>query len=308
MSAQVAVCGLGRMGRPIAARIAKAGFPLQVWNRTTAAAQSLAAETGVRAAATPAEACRDANVVVTMLTDGPAVLDVLGRPDGILAGLRPGAVVVDCSTTGADHALRAAALCADAGVSFLDCPVSGSTAVAERGELALMVGGDAEVLEQVRPVLGQFGRTVVRLGPTGAGAAAKVAVNGLLHTFSTALAESLVAAEAAGVSRSALFEVLAASVLSNTYLNYKRDAFVDPEHAPVAFDLTTATKDLTLAVEASRAAHLPVSIIDTARQLHCQALEDGYGDKDIAAMVAWFNATVDDDRDAKPDDRIVERS
>src|SRR5205085_2148202 len=152
--------------------------------------------------------------------------------------------VVDCSTTGAHHARTAARICQDPGASFLYCPVSGSTAVAERGELGLMVGGDAEVLERVRPVLSRFGKTIVHLGPTGAGAAAKVAVNGLLHTFSTALAESLVAAEAAGVSRSALFDVLAAGVLSNTFLNYKRDAFIDPYHSPVAFDLSTATKDL----------------------------------------------------------------
>ena len=116
--------------------------------------------------------------------------------------------------------------------------------MAERGELGLMVGGEADVLERVRPVLEALGKTVVHVGPTGAGAAAKVAVNGLLHTFSTALAESLVAAQAAGVSRAALFDVLAGGVLANTFLDYKRQAFIDPDHTAVAFDLSTATKDL----------------------------------------------------------------
>jgi 3-hydroxyisobutyrate dehydrogenase-like beta-hydroxyacid dehydrogenase len=296
------------MGRPIAARIARAGFPLAVWNRTPAAANSFAGSTGARAAATPAEACRDADVVITMLTDGPAVLQVLGGPDGVLAGLQAGAVVVDCSTTGADYARRAADLCRQAGVAFLDCPVSGSTAVAERGELGLMVGGEEEVLKQVRPVLEQFGKNVVHLGPTGAGAAAKIAVNGLLHTFSTALAESLVAAEAAGVSRAALFDVLAAGVLANTFLNYKREAFTDPEHTAVAFDLATATKDLTLAVDATRHAHLPVSLIERTLQLHRQALDDGYGDKDMAAMAAWLRGTVGHDREPETDGRSLERN
>jgi 3-hydroxyisobutyrate dehydrogenase-like beta-hydroxyacid dehydrogenase len=290
----VAVCGLGRMGRPIARRIAGGGFPLALWNRSPGPAQETAAETQGRPAPTPAEAARGADAVVTMLTDGPAVLAVLDGPDGVLAGLRPGAVVVDCSTTGADAALRVADLCREAGVDFLDCPVSGSTAVAERGELGLMVGGALPVLDRVRPVLDQFGRTVVHVGPTGAGAAAKIAVNGLLHTFSTALAESLVAAEVAGVRRAALFDVLAAGVLANTFLAYKREAFLDPDSAPVAFDLATATKDLRLAVDAGRAAHLPESLIEQTLRVHRRALEDGYGDKDMAAMASWFSGRAGD--------------
>ncbi len=291
---RVAVCGLGRMGRPIARRIADGGFPLAVWNRSAGRTRETAAETGATPTATPAAAAGGADVVVTMLTDGPAVLAVLGAPDGVLAGLRRGAVVIDCSTTGADAARQAAALCRHAGVDFLDCPVSGSTAVAERGELGLMAGGEAEVLDRVRPVLDRFGGTVVHVGPTGAGAAAKVAVNGLLHTFSTALAESLVAAEAAGVRRAALFDVLAAGVLANTFLAYKREAFLDPDSAPVAFDLATATKDLRLAVDAGRTAHLPASVIEQTLRLHRRALDDGYGDRDIAAMASWFSGHAGD--------------
>lgn len=302
----VAVCGLGRMGRPIATRIAGGGFALTAWNRSPGPAEAVAAETGGRAAATPAEAGRGADVVVTMLTDGPALLAVLDGPDGVLAGLRPGAVVVDCSTTGAEHARRAASLCRDAGVAFLDCPVSGSTAVAARGELGLMVGGDAGVLEQVRPVLERFGRTVVHVGPTGTGAAAKVAVNGLLHTFSTALAESLVAAEAAGVPRAVLFDVLAGGVLANAFLEYKRAAFLDPDAAPVAFDLDTATKDVRLAVGASRSAHLPVSVLDRTLQLHGGALQDGYGDKDMAAMASWLAGRAVDGPDPETAGRTLE--
>lgn len=300
----VAVCGMGRMGRPIAARIAAGGFPLAVWNRRPGTAETVAAETGGRAAATPAEAAREADVVITMLTDGPAVLTVLDGPDGVLSGLRPGTTVIDCSTTGAAYARQAAALCRDAGVAFLDSPVSGSTAVAERGELGLMVGGEADDLDRVRPVLQQFGRTIVHVGPTGAGAAVKVAVNGLLHTFSTALAESMVAAEAAGVPRTAFFDVLAGGVLANTFLGYKRAAFVEPDSAAVAFDLATATKDLRLAVEASRNAHLPVSVLERTLQLHSQALEDGYGDKDMAAMASWFGVRAGDD----PDDAAAGRT
>ena len=285
----VAFCGLGRMGTQMAGRVAAAGFPLSVWNRSPGAARSLAADTGATATTTPAEAARDVDVVITMLTDGPAVLSVLDGPDGVLAVARPGAVVVDCSTTGAETAKAAAQLCSRAdGVAFLDCPVSGSTAVAGRGELGLMVGGSAADLDRVRDVLASFGRNVVHVGPTGSGAAAKVAVNGLLHTFSTALAESLVAAEAAGVPRGALFDVLAAGVLSSTFLDYKREAFVDPDHSPVAFDLATATKDLALALAASREAGLSETVVGRALELHRAAVGDDFGDRDMAAMTTWF--------------------
>lgn len=287
---RVAFCGLGRMGQQMATRVAQAGFPTVVWNRSPDAAQLLAGATAATAASTPADAAREADVVITMLTDGPALLAVLGGPDGVLAGIRPGSVVVDCSTTGAALAREAGRLCSERSVAFLDSPVSGSTAVAGRGDLGLMVGGDAGDLERVRPVLATFGRTVVHVGATGTGAAAKVAVNGLLHTFSTALAESLVAAEAAGVSRPALFEVLAAGVLSNTFLGYKRDAFVDPGGSGVAFDLATATKDLDLAVTAAKEAGLEASVVARALELHRDALRDGFGDKDMAAMVAWFSS------------------
>jgi 3-hydroxyisobutyrate dehydrogenase-like beta-hydroxyacid dehydrogenase len=285
---RVAFCGLGRMGAQMATRIAAGGFPLAVWNRSPGAARSLADTTGATAAATPRDAARDADVVITMLTDGEAVLSVLDGPDGVLAGLRAGTLVVDCSTTGAELAGEAAELCARAGVSFLDCPVSGSTVVAGRGELGLMVGGDGADLDRARPVLATFGRTVVHVGPTGAGAAAKIAVNGLLHTFSTTLAESLVAAEAAGVARTALFDVLAAGVLSNTFLDYKRDAFVDPERSGVAFDLATASKDLGLALAASRAAGLGHTVVGRVLELHREAVADGFGDKDMAAMTTWL--------------------
>lgn len=303
---RVAVCGLGRMGRPIAVRIAAGGSPLSVWNRSPGAAESVAAEAGGRAAATPAEAAGQADVVVTMLTDGPAVLAVLNGPDGVLAGLRPGGTVVDCSTTGAAYARQAAALGRSAGVAFLDCPVSGSTAVAERGELGLMVGGEADDLERVRPVLEQFSRTIVHVGPAGAGAAVKVAVNGLLHTFSTALAESLVAAEVAGVPRTTFFDVRSGGVLANTFLGYKRAAFEAPEVAAVAFDLATATKDLSLAVGASRTALLPVSLLERTLQVHRQALDDGYGDKDMAALASWFGVQAGNGPADPPAGRTLE--
>ncbi|HET7399086.1 MAG TPA: NAD(P)-dependent oxidoreductase [Intrasporangium sp.] len=288
---RIAFCGVGRMGAEMVAALTERGFGVTVWNRTAERATTVGERTGALVAETPALASRDADVVITMLTDGPAVLRTLDGEDGILAGAPKGAVVVDCSTTGADAARQAADRCAAAGAGFLDCPVSGSTVVARQGRLGLMVGGDAAVIARARPVLEALG-TVVHVGPTGAGAAAKVAVNALLHTFSTALSECLVMARAAGVSSEALFEVLAAGVLWNRFLDYKRPAFTDPDNAPVAFDLRTATKDLRLAEEAGKQAGMTQSVVQRALELHQHALHDGFGDRDMAAMAAWFADTV----------------
>ena len=288
---RIAFLGLGRMGTEMVAVLAENGLRPTVWNRSAEKAIGLAKEFGLEAAGSPAEAVRDADVVVTMLTDGQAVLATLEGEDGIIAGASEGAVLIDCSTTGAHAAKEAAERCAAAGVRFVDCPVSGSTVVARQGKLGLMAGGDAAVVERIRPVLDVLG-TVVHVGPTGAGAAAKVAVNALLHTFSTATAECVVTARAAGVPPERLFDVLEVGVLWNRFLDYKRGAFVDPEHAPVAFDLRTATKDLGLAVRAEERAGLSASVVRCALELHRRALEDGLGDRDMAAMVGWFADTA----------------
>jgi 3-hydroxyisobutyrate dehydrogenase-like beta-hydroxyacid dehydrogenase len=290
---RVGFCGVGRMGAEMVAALTQQGFAVAVWNRTAARALAVAEHTGAEVAATPALAAKDADVVITMLTDGEAVLQTLTGDDGVLAGAgaRDDLIVVDCSTTGVRAAREAADRCAAAGLEFVDCPVSGSTLVAREGKLGLMAGGDAATIDRVRPVLDALG-TVVQVGPSGAGAAAKVAVNALLHTFNTALAECLVTARAAGVSPTALFDVLAVGVLWNRFLDYKRPAFTDPESTAVAFDLRTATKDLHLAVGAADAAGLRESVVRRALDLHRQALDDGLGDQDMAAMAAWFAATA----------------
>ncbi|MFI7610934.1 NAD(P)-dependent oxidoreductase [Nonomuraea terrae] len=288
---RVAFCGTGRMGAEMVGVLTRQGFPVTIWNRTAERAVAVAGRTSAEVAPTPALAGKDADVVITMLTDGHAVLRTLAGDDGVLAGVREGTIVVDCSTIGVHAAREAAELCAAAGLRFLDCPVSGSTAVAREGRLGLMAGGDPAVIHAARPVLAALG-TVVHVGPTGAGAATKVAVNALLHTFSTALSECLVTARASGVSADSFFDVLASGVLWNRFLDYKRPAFTDPAGTEVAFDLGTATKDLGLAVTAGDDAGLQESVVRRAFELHERALDDGFGTRDMAAMAAWFGATA----------------
>lgn len=244
--ATVGLLGTGRMGSAMARALRAAGHDLAVWNRTQAAADSLAAELGGSAVARPADVAIAADVCLSMLADGPAVDAVYTGDSGLIAGARPGTVLVDCSTVspavlrGHEPAIRAR------GAGVLDAPVSGSVTLAETGKLTLMVGGDAADLELARPVLEAVGARIFHLGPLGTGAAMKLAVNTVIFGLNGALAEGLVLAERAGIARELAYDILAASAVGAPYVAYKRAAFLDPEGTPVAFATELAAKDLRL--------------------------------------------------------------
>jgi 3-hydroxyisobutyrate dehydrogenase-like beta-hydroxyacid dehydrogenase len=242
----VGVVGTGRMGTAMARALAKAGLPLVLSNRTRARAEELAEELGARVAPTPAELASLVDVSLTMVADDDAVTAVYRGPDGLLAGARPGLVLVDLSTVMPDaiRALEADARAAGAGI--LDAPVSGSVATAETGQLTLMVGGTAEDLEQARPALEPLAKTIVHVGPLGSGAAMKLAVNTVIFGLNAAVAEGLVLAEAAGVERAMAYDIIASSAAGAPFVGYKRAAFVDPDGTPTAFALDLAAKDLRL--------------------------------------------------------------
>jgi 3-hydroxyisobutyrate dehydrogenase len=242
----VGVLGLGRMGSSMARALAAGGHDLVLWNRTAAAAEGLARDLGGRVVERPADVAAAADVTISMLADGSAVDAVYGGSDGLVAGARPGTVLVDCSTVppsviqGHEAAIRAT------GAGVLDAPVSGSVTLAERGTLTLMVGGTDADLADARPALEAIGSTIFHLGPLGTGAAMKLAVNTVIFGLNEALAEALVLAEAAGIDRAAAYDVLAASAVGAPYVGYKRAAFLEPDTTPVAFALDLAAKDLRL--------------------------------------------------------------
>ena len=243
---RVGFIGIGRMGLPMARNVLAAGFPLTVFNRTAERCEPLAAE-GATVAATPAELAAAADVVVTMVADADAVRGLLEGPDGILAGAAPGLVLAEMSTIGPLAARELAALCAEREVEMLDAPVSGSTAVAEAGQLAVMVGGEAAAFERARPVLAAISKAQFYLGPSGAGAAVKVGLNVIIAATTVAVSEALVLAEEAGVEPEAAYEVIGSSAVGSPFVEYKRAAFLDPDGTPTAFALELMAKDLGLA-------------------------------------------------------------
>jgi 3-hydroxyisobutyrate dehydrogenase-like beta-hydroxyacid dehydrogenase len=244
----VAVLGTGRMGAAMARSLARAGFPLLLANRSHEKAAALAAELGgeSRAVASPAEAASGADVVLSMVSDGAAVEELYRGQEGVLEGLRSGAVAVDSSTVPPSVSRALAADVRARGADILDAPVSGSVVLAETGKLTIMVGGATETLERVRPVLDALAGRVFHMGPLGSGAVIKLCVNAVVFGLNQSVAESLVLAERAGVDRAAAYEVFTASAIGAPFVQYKRDAFVSPEQAPVAFSIALAIKDLGL--------------------------------------------------------------
>src|SRR5216683_7326085 len=191
---RVSFIGLGLMGRPMGHNLLKAGFPLVVWNRTASRADSLVAA-GARLAAAPKEAAAAADVLITIVSDPPALEEVLWganeRSGGAFASIKKGAIYIDSSTVSPALARKIAGASGAAGIRFLDAPVTGGTWGAEKGELLFMIGGEAETLEAARPVLSAMGKKLFHLGPSGAGQTIKLAMNLLLALQVGAFAEAL---------------------------------------------------------------------------------------------------------------------
>ena len=263
----IAFLGLGAIGRPMAARIAAAGLPLTVWNRTAARAEEFAREHGARQAATPADAARDADVVVTCLPTSRDVAGLLDGPDGVLAGMREGTTFVDCTsgdpaTSRAIHNKLAAR-----SIDFIDAPVSGGTTGAQKGTLTIMVGGDPEVLERVRPLLESFGQKIVHCGDVGAGDAVKAINNALLATHILAAAEGLAALVKLGVNpRVALDVINASSGRSNTSMNLFPERVITRAF-PRTFRLALLEKDVGIAAEVARETRVPAPVLQLTADL-----------------------------------------
>jgi 3-hydroxyisobutyrate dehydrogenase-like beta-hydroxyacid dehydrogenase len=242
----VGVAGIGRMGGAMSRALARAGHDLVLYNRTPSRAEALAGELGARAVATPAAVAAESEVAITMLADEAAVEAVYGGPDGLVARARHGSVLVDMSTVPPSTILSLEPRVRSTGAGLLDAPVSGSVALADTGQLTIMVGGSDADLERARPVLEALAQRIFHLGPLGSGAAMKLAVNAVIFGLNNALGEALALAERAGIERSSAYDVLAASAVGAPYVGYKRAAFLDPDGTPTAFALELAEKDLRL--------------------------------------------------------------
>lgn len=244
----------------MAARIAAAHLPLAVWNRTSERAAEFARQSVARHAATPADAVRDADVVITCLSTSPDVYSLLDGPDGLLAGMKPGATLVDCTSGDPSTSRRIAQRLSESGVTFLDAPVSGGVSGAEKGALTIMVGGDADVLDRVRPVLETFGQKIVHCGGVGAGDTVKAVNQAFLAIHLLAAAEGLATLVKEGVDPTLALEVInASSGRSNSSMNLIPERVLTRAF-PRTFRLALLEKDIAIAAAMAREHRVPAPV------------------------------------------------
>lgn len=279
----VAFLGLGLMGAPMARRLLDAGHDLVVWNRTADKTTALA-DAGARVATSPREAAAGADVVITMLADPPALAAVTEGPDGVAAGVRTGATVLEMSTVGPAAVHRLRDVLPD-GVALVDSPVLGSTPQAEDGSLQLFVGGDEADVQRHLPLLGTFG-SPTRVGPLGAGAAAKLVVNSTLGGTLALLGEALGLADGLGLDRATALDVLARSPLGSQV--ERRRAAIESGEFPLRFRLRLARKDLELVEAAAKEAMVDLRVAPASASWFDDAGADGWGDADYSAVVCYI--------------------
>lgn len=280
----VGFIGLGRMGRPMAENLIRAGFRLVVYNRSPASAAALA-EQGAESAEGPAAVAAAADVVCTCLPDPPAVEAVLAGPGGAFAAARAGQVYVDFSTVGPGTSRAMAALAAARGAAFVDAPVSGGVAGARDGTLAVMAGGDPEAFTRARPVLEAVGRHVVRVGPSGAGAITKLANQMIVGITTMAIAEALVLATKAGADPAVVAGVLGAGFADSVVFQRHVPGFILPRNFEAAFKLSLLEKDVRLACDLGRETGVRILATNLTQQMLEEAKAMGFGDLDMAAAI-----------------------
>jgi len=283
---KVGYIGLGLMGKSIARNILKAGFPLVVHNRSRAAVNELVAE-GAGEAFSPAEVASQVDVVFTNLPDSPDVELVALGPQGVIEGGRPGLIFVDNSTIKPATSRYIARMLAEKGVQCLDAPVSGGDIGARQGTLAIMVGGPAEALETVRPVLQAMGKTITYVGEAGAGQIAKAANQIMVAAQMVAMGELLIFARKAGADPQKVVEAIKGGAAQCWTLDVKPPRLFAGNRNP-GFKAHMQAKDLNIILETARQYGIPLPSAAVDSQLFNAMLEMDMGELDNSAVLGVF--------------------
>jgi 3-hydroxyisobutyrate dehydrogenase-like beta-hydroxyacid dehydrogenase len=279
---RVGFAGLGAMGAGIARRLHDAGYDVVCWNRTKAKAEPLI-EAGLGWAGTPRELAASVDVLFTMLTNTAAIEATADGPDGVLAGLREGAVWADISTIAPDASVALAERVRANDAYFLDCPVSGSPATLAAGQVSVMVGGDRAAFERIEEVLRAIGPKVTYIGPNGQAILTKVAINLALVVAVTAFAEGVALVEKAGVEREAVVDAVLKSVIASPVIGYRAPLLVDDTN--VFADVELQQKDLVLAQELARRLGMAVPTCAAASEVLNAARSSERCDRDFVVSV-----------------------
>jgi 3-hydroxyisobutyrate dehydrogenase-like beta-hydroxyacid dehydrogenase len=276
---QVAFLGLGIMGRPMASNLVKAGHTVSVWNRTPGKEVE-----GARTATSPADAARGAEVVWLCVSDTKAVETILFGPQGVEEALTQGMIIMDSSTISPSATRKFGERIRTRGARYVDAPMTGSKAGAESGTLIFMVGGDEQDIEELKPLFAATGKLFFRMGETGKGQAAKLAMNLQIALIYEGFAEALTLATKLGVDAEALLSVVQASMVRSGVVEYKAP-FVLKRDFSANFPLRLMHKDIRLALDSAKEARVKLPGLETIEEIYEMATEDGNAELDYAATL-----------------------
>jgi 2-hydroxy-3-oxopropionate reductase len=280
----VGFIGLGIMGKPMASNLLRAGYPLVVHNRSRAPVDELAGM-GAEPAWSPREVAGRASVIILMLPNSPHVRQVAAGPDGLLEGISRGSVIIDCSSISPRVTAELAGQAAGLGVDWLDAPVTGGPQGATSGTLTFMVGGPAQALERVRPILHAMGKTIVHIGERpGSGQIAKACNQVAVALELQAVCESLLLAQAAGVDPAKVYEAMRGGAAGSWQMDVQGPKILQRRHDPI-FKAWMHLKDLEIALETASDAHVPLPGTALVAQLYHSVLRAGRGDENISTLI-----------------------
>jgi 2-hydroxy-3-oxopropionate reductase len=283
---RIGFIGLGIMGRPMAARLVRAGLPVVVHNRSQEAVEALAAE-GAEAAGSPWEVAERSDIVVTMLPDSPDVEAVVLGEDGVIAGVREGMLVVDMSTIAPATARAVHAALAERGVEAVDAPVSGGEPAAVDGQLSIMAGGSQDAVQRAEPIFAELGKATTHIGPPGAGQVAKAANQVVVALTIQAVAEALTLSDRAGVDPARVREALLGGFAQSKILEAHGERMLEDRFDP-GFRIELHRKDLAIALQTAREDGVALLATAQVAELLNALIAQGSGGRDHSALVTLY--------------------
>lgn len=280
---RIGFIGLGIMGRPMAKNLIAAGYALTVYNRSRPGVLELAAA-GAMDGASPADVARRSDIIITIVTDTPDVVEVVLGEGGILEGAREGQILIDMSTISPTTTREIAAKCRAKGVAMIDAPVSGGELGAIRGSLAIMAGGPEHAFKQCLPIFDVLGSKAVLVGDHGAGQFTKAANQVILAGTYTAIAEALVLVSKAGLDPAKVVEAIKGGAAASWALEHRAPMMIERNFKP-GFYAKLHWKDLKIVSNAAREMNLPLPLAALVTELYTAAIAGGHGDEDHCAIV-----------------------
>lgn len=280
---KVGFIGLGLMGSPMAKNILAVGFPLTIFNRTASKTKILH-KMGVKVTVSPEALAENSNVVITMVTAGKDVEEILFGKNGVVAGAKKGTVVIDMSTIGPTYAKTISSKLMKKGIDFIDAPVTGGIQKAESGELTIFIGGKEKVYKRVRKVLQAMGKFLIYMGETGSGQAMKI-VNNQLHSAGIiALSEGMLLSYSLGLKRNKVVQALTTSPAMSPTMSIVAPNYETAKY-PVRFSIANLSKDVTLAKEEARKVKLDLQLMETTEKIYRKAVKSKLGKEDFSAII-----------------------